>query len=270
MTALDHVTQCHINTFLENIQRQWLHHLPGQPAPKAHCFNLFYPCTKTRPRAGMCISIFLKATHRKGGSPFFLFHVHGGKMGEHQKLTLLCNCSGSATSSTTQKINGRTKKNLSGGWQLVEKYWKNNTWVHCFYNFCYRYSTSQHVNLGQLKNSHSSSVRVETDNYLGYWFSEEKNYIPQMTLRSEGKIRPTSHGTCSLLLPDSVWVCSPAISPSIQSKAKVTKRFQILSYFLWFISLSSNYIVLYCAILHSNILFCKLTFLLKSLPLFCF
>ena len=109
-TALDHVTQCHINTFLENIQRQWLHHLPGQPAPKAYCFNLFYPCTKTRPRAGMCISIFLKATHRKGDSPFLLFHVHGGKMGEHQKLTLLCNCSGSATSSTTQKINGRTKK----------------------------------------------------------------------------------------------------------------------------------------------------------------
>ena len=43
-----------------------------------------------------------------------------------------------------------------------------------------------------------------------------------------------------------------------------------LSHFICFIIFNSNYIVLYCVILHSNILFSKLTFLLRSLPQFYF
>jgi len=33
---LNHVPQCHISTFLKNLQGQWLHHLPGQPMPMVH------------------------------------------------------------------------------------------------------------------------------------------------------------------------------------------------------------------------------------------
>ena len=33
---LNHVPQCHIHTFLEHLQGQWLHHLPGQPIPIHH------------------------------------------------------------------------------------------------------------------------------------------------------------------------------------------------------------------------------------------
>ena len=43
-----------------------------------------------------------------------------------------------------------------------------------------------------------------------------------------------------------------------------------LSHFVWFVGLSSNCMVLYCVILHSEIIFSKLTFLLRSLPLLCF
>jgi len=46
-------------------------------------------------------------------------------------------------------------------------------------------------------------------------------------------------------------------------------RFRELSLWLWFISLNSNYIVLYCVILHSDIIFSKIMFPPSSLLLFC-
>lgn len=36
MTALDHITQCNIYSFLENLCGWWLHHLIGQPIPVSH------------------------------------------------------------------------------------------------------------------------------------------------------------------------------------------------------------------------------------------
>ena len=39
--ASDCVPQCHINTFLEQLQGLWLHHFPGQPVPM--------PCIVTSP-----------------------------------------------------------------------------------------------------------------------------------------------------------------------------------------------------------------------------
>jgi len=76
---------------------------------------------------------------------------------------------------------------------------------------------------------------------------------------------PSSQG---LALARCLAVCgwgSPVVSPSIQSKAFNFKH----TNFIWFISLKSNHTVLYCDILHSDILFSKLTFLPRLLPLFC-
>lgn len=42
------------------------------------------------------------------------------------------------------------------------------------------------------------------------------------------------------------------------------------SHLIWIISFDSNYILLYCAILHFDIIFSKSTFLLRWLPLFYF
>ena len=78
--------------------------------------------------------------------------------------------------------------------------------------------------------------------------------------------RPSRHKICSFSPWQCVCVCPPAISPSIQSKAFGFEH--SLSHFIWFISLNSNYILLFCFILYSNIIFSKLTFILRSLPLF--
>ena len=61
--------------------------------------------------------------------------------------------------------------------------------------------------------------------------------------------RPTSHKTRSFThsLPGSVWVYSPANSPSVQSKVF---QFQTLSFYLIY----CPQFQLYCVILHSNIL----------------
>ena len=38
--ALDNITQCHIHTCLEKLQRWWPHHLPGQPIPMSQSYYL--------------------------------------------------------------------------------------------------------------------------------------------------------------------------------------------------------------------------------------
>jgi len=63
-------------------------------------------------------------------------------------------------------------------------------------------------------------------------------------------------------------VCSLAISPSTLEQG--LWFLDTHSHLIWFITFNSNYIVLFCVILHSDIIFSKLTFLLRLLPLFCF
>jgi len=65
-----------------------------------------------------------------------------------------------------------------------------------------------------------------------------------------------SDGTLSLSLPDSVGML-PSHAPSFQNKV-----FSFSHLFILFdlISLNSNYMVLYCVILHSDIIFSKIKF----------
>jgi len=62
----------------------------------------------------------------------------------------------------------------------------------------------------------------------------------------------------SCLLPGSVWLCSPAMH--LQFRVWLSGLDTLLSHFLWFTILNSNYFVLYCVILHSNIVFSKINF----------
>jgi len=60
-----------------------------------------------------------------------------------------------------------------------------------------------------------------------------------------------------LSLPGSVWVCSPAVCLQFRIRLSVS---DILSHFISFISLNSNYIALCSVILHSDIIFSKINF----------
>jgi len=107
--------------------------------------------------------------------------------------------------------------------------------------------------------------------------SEEKNYISQKTVHcsvsifhSEGKILFAGHETspfslsahlCSMYAP-SHFVFSIRVTPSVFARSP--------SHFILFIGFNYSYIVLHFVILHSNILFSKLAFFLRSLPLYWF
>jgi len=70
------------------------------------------------------------------------------------------------------------------------------------------------------------------------------------------------------LLISAVCVLPSHLTFSISVRSLVFKH--PLSHFIWLISFNSNCIVSYCVILHSAIIFTKLAFLLRLLPLFCF
>ena len=70
-----------------------------------------------------------------------------------------------------------------------------------------------------------------TDNFPDTWFSEEsKNYIPQRTLRSEGKIRPPGHRTCSLAL--TAWQCVVVLPSCFTFNSEQGLWFWTLSHFI--------------------------------------
>ena len=110
---------------------------------------------------------------------------------------------------------------------------------------------------------------------LGIPVSEENNYVSQRAahcsasvFHSEGKIKLLADHETPLfpfLLVLAVRMLPSHVTFSIRVRPSVFGH--SLSHFIWFITLNSSYIVLYCVILHSNIL---LTFLLRLLPLFCF
>ena len=89
---------------------------------------------------------------------------------------------------------------------------------------------------------------------------EEELHIPvRCTFRKEDKPREEVTGSGSLALSHSgsVWVCSPAMHLQFKVGLSVLDT---LSYFIWFISLNFNYIVLYCVVLHFDIIFSKIKF----------
>jgi len=89
---------------------------------------------------------------------------------------------------------------------------------------------------------------------------------------SEGKIELFTCQKTSPLFPFCLclqYVCSPnCLTFSIRVRPSVFGH--SFSHFNWFISSNSNYIVLYCVILHSSVIFSKLVFLLRLLLLFWF
>jgi len=67
--------------------------------------------------------------------------------------------------------------------------------------------------------------------------------------------------SCSLALSLAAWQCVgvlPSHAPSVQSRPLGFKH--SLSYFILFINLNFDYIVLYCVMMHSNIIFSKIKF----------
>ena len=86
----DHISQCHIYTFLEHLQGRWLHHLPGQLVPMCTA------CSTVRIRKpNINMTLKINTCHRVAGDLThkhrFIHHLHAdSSMRYHFRLISVC------------------------------------------------------------------------------------------------------------------------------------------------------------------------------------